>query len=75
MLPGVTWLLFPITGAILEVKFPQIIEDATQTVEWVKKNISQYGGDSERLFLMGHSAGAQLAALLTLNEHYLLPDT
>ena len=58
-----------------EVKFPQIIEDATQTVEWIKQNIGQYGGDSDRLFLMGHSAGAQMAALLTLNERYLLPDT
>jgi acetyl esterase/lipase len=58
-----------------EVKFPQIMVDATQTVEWVKKTIGQFGGDSGRLFLMGHSAGAQLAALLTLNERYLLPGT
>ncbi|MDO9241845.1 MAG: alpha/beta hydrolase, partial [Methylicorpusculum sp.] len=58
-----------------EVKFPQIIEDATHTVEWIKMNIGQYGGDSSRIFLMGHSAGAQLAALLTLNEQYLLADT
>jgi len=58
-----------------DVKFPQIMDDATQAVEWVKKHIDQYGGDPERLFLMGHSAGAQMAALLTLNERYLLPDT
>jgi len=58
-----------------DVKFPQIIDDAAQTVEWVNKHISRYGGDSRRLFLMGHSAGAQMAALLTLNEGYLLPDT
>ena len=51
------------------------MNDATQTVEWVKKNIGQYGGDSDRLFLIGHSAGAQLAAILTLNERYLLADT
>ncbi len=58
-----------------EVKFPQIIDDAAKTVEWVKKNIGRYGGDSGRLYLMGHSAGAQMAALLTLNERYLLPGT
>lgn len=58
-----------------DVKFPQIMDDATQTVEWVKKHIGQYDGDPERLFLMGHSAGAQMAALLTLNQRYLLPDT
>ena len=57
------------------VKFPQIIEDAAQTVEWVKQTIDRYGGDSDRIYLMGHSAGAHMAALLTLNEDYLLPNT
>ncbi len=58
-----------------EVNFFQIMVDAGKTVEWVKKNINQYGGDSDRLFLMGHSAGAQIGAILTLDERYLLPDT
>jgi acetyl esterase/lipase len=58
-----------------QVRFPQIIEDASKTVEWVVKNISNYGGDSERIFLMGHSAGAHLGAMLTLNEDYLHPQS
>ena len=55
------------------VKFPAIMADATAAVEWVSDNIEQYGGDPEQLFLAGHSAGAQMTALLTLNEDYLPP--
>lgn len=58
-----------------EVRFPAIMDDARSAVEWVRNNISDYNGDPERIFLMGHSAGAQLAAMLTLNESYLTPDT
>ncbi len=53
------------------VKFPAIMTDATAAVEWVNENIEQYGGDPAQLFLSGHSAGAQMAVLLTLNEDYL----
>lgn len=58
-----------------QVKFPEIIEDAKQAVEWVGKNIEPYGGSSEGIFLMGHSAGAHLAIMLALNESYLNPET
>jgi acetyl esterase/lipase len=58
-----------------EVIFPEIIDDARRAVEWVKANIENYGGDSENIFLMGHSAGAHLAAMLILNETYLSAET
>lgn len=54
-----------------QVKFKQIINDAAQSVEWVKDNIVSYGGDADSIFLMGHSAGAHLAAMLVLDESYL----
>lgn len=57
------------------VLFPEIIDDARQAVEWVWRNIEVYGGNSGSIFLMGHSAGAHLAALLTLDERRLNPDT
>ena len=57
------------------VKFPEIIDDVRRAVEWVHHNIEQYGGDPQRLFLMGHSAGAHLGAMLTLDETYLTMDT
>jgi acetyl esterase/lipase len=37
----------------------------------VHKNIAAHGGDPERIFVMGHSAGAQLAALLCIDDRYL----
>jgi acetyl esterase/lipase len=58
-----------------KVKFDSIMHDASHVVEWVKAHIADYGGDPNKLFLMGHSAGAHIAAMLTLNETYLKPDT
>lgn len=57
------------------VKFPKIIDDAQRAVEWVYNNIEQYGGDSKQIFIMGHSAGAHLGAMLTLDETYLSGET
>ncbi len=54
-----------------QVKFPEFIEDGALALKWVHKNIQQFGGDSNDLYVMGHSAGAHIAALLTLDEHYL----
>lgn len=53
------------------VRFPAFEQDAAAAVAWVKANIARYGGDPHRLFLMGHSAGAQIAALLALDPEYL----
>lgn len=58
-----------------EVRFPELIDDARLVTEWVKNNIADYGGNANSLFLMGHSAGAHLASLLTLDETYLSVGT
>jgi len=54
-----------------EVLFPQIMEDSTAVVAWVRNNIARFGGRADRIFLMGHSAGGHIAAMLTVNERYL----
>ena len=54
-----------------EVQFPTHAEDVASAIAWVKNNIAQYGGDPARIFLMGHSAGAQLVALVSTDERYL----
>lgn len=54
-----------------EVKFPDFMFDAANAVKWTKGNIEQYGGDVGEVFVMGHSAGAHIAAMLTLNADYL----
>jgi acetyl esterase/lipase len=53
------------------VIFPGFVEDGASAVRWVRDNISTYGGDTNHLYLMGHSAGSHIAALLTLDAHYL----
>ncbi|MCA0269787.1 MAG: alpha/beta hydrolase [Bacteroidetes bacterium] len=53
-------------------------EDVAEAVAFVRKQASRYGGNPQRLFLMGHSAGAQLAARIALDPSWLdaagLPD-
>lgn len=54
-----------------EIRFPAFMEDAAAAVAWARRFVVPHGGDPERLFLMGHSAGAQIATLLALDERYL----
>lgn len=53
------------------VRFPVFVEDAAQAVAWTFHNIGRYGGNPQRVFIMGHSAGAHIALLLTLDRRYL----
>jgi acetyl esterase/lipase len=48
-----------------------IIRDVAKSIRWVHDHIAEYGGDPERLLVMGHSAGAQLAAIVCVDERYL----
>ncbi|MGD1097488.1 MAG: alpha/beta hydrolase, partial [Bryobacteraceae bacterium] len=50
---------------------PAQIEDVAAAFGWVYKNVGQYGGDTKRISLVGHSAGGHLAALLALDWEYL----
>ncbi len=53
------------------VQHPEHIRDVARAFAWVRANIARYGGDRERLFVAGHSAGGHLAALLATDESYL----
>jgi acetyl esterase/lipase len=53
------------------VTMDTIVRDVAKSVGWVHANIRRFGGDPDRIFLMGHSAGAQLAALLCTDNRYL----
>jgi acetyl esterase/lipase len=48
-----------------------LVRDVAKAAGWAHKHISEYGGDPKRVFVMGHSAGAQLAALLCTDDRYL----
>jgi acetyl esterase/lipase len=54
-----------------QVRFPQFLDDGALAVAWVQQHAAEYGGDPKRLVLMGHSAGAHMAAMLALNRSYL----
>ena len=54
-----------------QVEMETIISDVAKSFGWVHKNIRQFGGDPDRIIVMGHSAGAQLAALLCTDDRYL----
>ncbi len=60
-------------------KYPEQVDDCRNALRWVYENISQYGGDPDRIFIGGHSAGGHLASLVTLQrsrlpEFQLPPD-
>lgn len=48
-----------------------IIRDVAKSLHWVHDHVAEHGGDPERIFVMGHSAGAQLAAILCIDDRYL----
>ena len=47
------------------IRFPDHPDDVGEAIGWIDRNIGAYGGDSERLLLIGHSAGAHLMSLVT----------
>jgi acetyl esterase/lipase len=53
------------------VKFPAFVEDGAEAVAWLHDNAAAHGGDPERLFLAGHSAGAHIGALIAADPSYL----
>ncbi len=54
-----------------DVGMDELIRDVARSLGWVHKNIAKYGGDPRRIFVGGHSAGAQLAALICTDDRYL----
>jgi len=53
------------------VQFPEFMTDAAVAVAWARAHAVEFGGDPQRLFVMGHSAGGQIAALLACDRRYL----
>ena len=52
------------------VEMGAITGDVARALGWVHKNIATYGGDPDRLLVMGHSSGGQLAALMCTDDRY-----
>ncbi|XWW45337.1 alpha/beta hydrolase [Fibrella sp. USSR17] len=50
------------------VQVPAMADDCAQAVAWTSQHIAEYGGDPNRIYVMGHSAGGGLAALLATDN-------
>ena len=51
--------------------YPAYLDDAAASVAWTLEHIGERGGDSKRVFVSGHSAGAYLAAAIGFNPKFL----
>lgn len=54
-----------------EGRFPAMLEDSAAALRWVIENAGDHGGDTSRIYLMGHSAGAYNAMMLALDRQWL----
>ncbi len=53
-----------------QVKMPGFMEDAARAASWASDHAHEFGADARRLYFMGHSAGAHIAALVALDGRY-----
>jgi acetyl esterase/lipase len=56
------------------VRHPGPAQDLARAFAWVHGHIAEHGGDTDRLFLCGHSAGGHLCSLLGTNEAFLATE-
>lgn len=54
-----------------QVKLDGFMQDAAHAVAWTHAHAGEYGGNPDDLFVMGHSAGAHIGALLSTDAHWL----
>ncbi|MGB4116774.1 MAG: alpha/beta hydrolase [Polaromonas sp.] len=54
-----------------EVRYPVFLQDSALAMRWAFDNAQKYGADPEKVFVMGHSAGAYNAAMMALDKRWL----
>lgn len=69
LLASVNYRLYP------EATYAQQTQDIAQAIRWIREHAKEYGGDPNEIFLMGHSAGAHLDALVSTNPVYLKAES
>ena len=53
------------------LRFPSHPQDVGEALAWIYRNIRKYNGNRNKIFLIGHSAGAHLVALVGTNPSYV----
>lgn len=64
-------VVLPDYRVVPEVVFPTFIEDAAAAAAKAADVATSHGGDPDRLGVLGHSAGAHLAMMITLDRRYM----
>ena len=67
-------VLVPDHRPVPEVRYPDFLRDCAAAVRWARRNAGRFGGDGERIVLVGHSAGAYNGAMLALDPSLLGAD-
>ena len=62
---GVNYRLLP------KADVKEIIDDAAAAVAWAFKEVASRGGDPDKIFVAGHSAGGYLIDMIVLDKHWL----
>jgi acetyl esterase/lipase len=57
-----------------QVRWPAFVQDGAAALNWVVANIAAHGGDPGRIGVMGHSAGAHIAMLISLDRRWGVAD-
>ena len=58
-------------GLYPQVRYPGFLQDGARAVRWAQDHAAEFGGDPDRIVLVGHSAGAYNAAMIALDHRYL----
>jgi len=53
------------------VPMNEILSDIAKSLHWTHDHVAEFGGDPNRIIIMGHSSGAQLAAYTAIDDRYL----
>ena len=53
-----------------EANYDEMARQIVSVIQWTKKNISQYNGNPNTIYITGHSAGGHLSALAVMNPKY-----
>jgi acetyl esterase/lipase len=67
-------VIVPDYRLVPEARYPEFLNDCAAAFRWARRHSGAYGGDGERIVLIGHSAGAYNAAMLALDPGFLAPD-
>lgn len=54
-----------------EARAPEMVLETSSVLTWAQRHVAEWGGDPSRIYLVGHSAGAQLSSLALLMRAYL----